>query len=138
MNMLRKLFVGLLIATPALAPRLAMAAVNARTVQKIVKEGLTTTNISTSLVSTDTNTFSNDGRTFLHFAKTGAGAATITVIAQATVQGMAVANLTVSVPATTGDVFLGPFPPSIFNDASSNVSFTISDTVGLSFALLRL
>lgn len=114
------------------------AAVNARTVQKIVKEGLTTSAVSTSLLSADTQTFTNDGRTFLHFKKTGAGAATVTVVSQQTYQGLAIANLTFSVPATTGDVFAGPFPASVFNDASSNVSFYFSDTVGLSFEILRL
>lgn len=136
MKMLKVLFAGAILAL-SLAGK-SQAAVNARTVQKVVKEGLTTSAVSTSLLSADTQTFTNDGRTFLHFKKTGAGAATVTVVSQASVQGIALSNLTFSVPATTGDVFAGPFPASIFNDSSSNVSFYFSDTVGLSFEILRL
>ena len=138
MKKLKLLFIGALSAVVLAAARPAVAATNAESVQKVVKTGTSTTVINSGLVTSDTYTFSNDGRVFLHFTKTGAGSATITVTSQATVQGLAVANLTVTVPATTGDVFMGPFPTSIFNDSSGNVSFTISDTTGLGFSVLSL
>lgn len=136
MTKMKMLFAALLLASLSAVP--ARAAVNARAVQKIVKEGLTTSPFNSGLLSSDTQTFTNDGRTILHFKKTGAGNATVTVTVTGTSQGLAVANLTVTVPATTGDVFTGPFPTSLFNDTSNNVSFTVSDTVGLSFEILRL
>ncbi len=114
------------------------AATNARAVDKVVNSGVAATYYSTSLLAADTQTFTNDGRVMLHFKKSGAGNATVTIQAQATVQGLAVSNRSVSVPATTGDVFIGPFAPSIFNDANGVVSFSFSDTVGLSFAILHL
>lgn len=134
--MIKKVLAGLLVASFLSAP--ALAAVNAVTVQKIVKGGTSTTITSTGLLTTDTYTFQNDGRVFIHFKKTGAGAATVTIVTQATSQGLAITDQTATVAATTGDVYVGPFPPSLFNDASANVTFSFSDTVGLSFEVMRL
>ena len=73
-----------------------------------------------------------------YYDATGAGACSVVIVTQATSQGFAIADQTVSVPATTGDKFIGPFPASLFNDASEKVSYTLSDTVGLSVAVIRL
>ena len=138
MNKMKTLLVGLVAALALSISQNAHAANNAWTVQKVVKSGVSTTNYSSGLVATDTQTFTNNGRTFLHIVKTGANNCTLTVLSQATSQGLAIANQTVTIPATTGDVFVGPFPPSIFNDASQNVNFTFSEESGLSFAVLSL
>lgn len=111
------------------------------TVYQSVKEGLSIASSRTSsglVASSNTYQFSNDGKVFLLFEKTGAGASTITVTTPGTIQGIAISDLTASVAATTGDVIVGPFPPSLFNDSSGKVQFTISDTVGLSLIALRL
>ena len=119
-------------------PAMAAASNVAVTVQQVSVGGTTATYTSSGLTTTDTYQFANDGRTFLHFKKTGAGAATITIVTQSTIQGFAVADLTFTIPATTGDQFAGPFPASLFSDSSYLVNFTLSDTVGLSMAALRL
>lgn len=106
-------------------------------VQQNLKGGLTATYTSTGLLTADLYKIRNDGKVFMHFKKTGAGACTVTITTPGTSQGLAIADQTVTVPATTGDVFVGPLSPSLFNDASSDVAFTISDTVGLSFAVIR-
>lgn len=134
-NMKAKL---LAVAVAVAMPALAAAANVAVSVQQIVKSALTQTYTSSGLLTTNTYQFTNEGRVFLHFKKTGAGNCTVTITTQGTLQGYAVTDQTVTVPATTGDVMVGPFAPSLFNDASELVSFTISDTVGLSFAALRL
>lgn len=87
---------------------------------------------------TDSFTVGNDGRVMLHFKKTGAGACTVTIVTPGTVRGKAIADATVNVPATTGDVMIGPFPPDLYNDANGNISFTLSDVTGLSVAVVRL
>jgi hypothetical protein len=108
------------------------------TVQAMSVNGTTPT-YTTSLSSTSTNYyFRNDGKTFLHFKKTGAGACTVTVVTQTTVGGFALADLTVSVAATTGDVMIGPFPASIFDDSNGDVWFSISDALSLGVATLKL
>ena len=59
-------------------------------------------------------------------------------IVVATVGGLAISNMTFSVPATTGRVLAGPFPPAIFNDANGDVHFTMSDELGLNFIAFKL
>lgn len=122
-------------------PAMVSAADVTLTVSQIVKGGLdassgvyTTSGISTA----NTYKFSNDGKILLHFEKTGASDATVTITTPGTFHGLAISDQSVTVGATTGDVFVGPFPISLFNDSSGNVSFTVDETTGLSFAALRL
>jgi hypothetical protein len=88
----------------------------------------------------DTFTFNNTGREILHVKKSGAGACDVTIVAPGTVDGLAVADRVVQVPATTGDKLIGPFPPSIYNAAGSSqlAGFTLSEVTGLSVAVIRV
>lgn len=107
-------------------------------VQQAIKGGLTPTRTSSGLNTTDTYKFRNDGKVFILFEKTGAGSCTVTITTPNTSDGLAISDQTVTVAASTGDVVVGPLSPSLFNDASGDVSFTLSDTVGLSIAVIRL
>ncbi len=91
-----------------------------------------------SLLTADTHIVRNNGRMFLHFLKTGAGACTVTVQTPATMGGKAVAETTFSVPATTGDVMAGPFPDRLYNDGSNDMRFTLSEITGLSVAVVSV
>ena len=52
---------------------------------------------------------------------------------------MAITDRTVSIPASTGDKFIGPFPTGVYNDpATGYLEFTVSDITGLTVAVLRL
>lgn len=137
---MKKVMLKFLALVAALAlPICAMATDVAVSVQQIVNSGLSTAYTSTGLVASSNNyLFVNDGRVLLHFKKTGAGACTVAVTTPGTMGGLAIADLSVSVAATTGDVIVGPFPASLFNDANGKVTFTLSDTVGLSIAAFRL
>lgn len=87
---------------------------------------------------TDTFTFPNDGETFLHVKKTGAGSCNVTVVTPGTVDGNAIADLVVSIPASTGDKMIGPFRPEIYNDPTTGlISCTFSEVTGLTVAVLR-
>lgn len=123
---------ALLLAVPVFAAETRLS------VQQMLKGGLTATYTNSGLTTTDTYKFRNDGKVFIHFKKTGAGACTVTITTPNTSDGLAIADQTVTVDASTGDEMVGPLSPSLFNDASSDVSFTISDTVGLSIAVVRL
>lgn len=140
MNKLKKaLGASLILAGFALVAAPARADISTMTVTQSSKSGVTTARTSTGLVaSTRTYKFRNDGRTFLLFEKTGSGACTVTITTPGTVGGIAIADQTVTVPATTGDVTVGPFPVKLFNDSNGDVQFTVSDTAGLSMAVLRL
>ena len=80
----------------------------------------------------------NGGYTILHFLKTGAGIATISVVTPGTLGGLAIAERTISVPATTGDKMGGGFPPAIYNDAVGDLEFSTDDGTGLTCAVIQL
>jgi len=107
------------------------------TAQQSLKSGLTPTRTTTGLSTANTYKFRNDGKTFLLLEKTGAGDCTVTFTMPNTVYGLTITAPTVSVVATTGDKVIGPFP-AIYADANSDVTFTLSDTVGLSLSTIRL
>lgn len=89
--------------------------------------------------TTDTYQFANDGKTFLHVKKTGANACTVTVATPATPAGLALADLTFSVPATTGDRMIGPFDAQFYTDPVTGLtSVTFSEVTGLTFAAIRM
>lgn len=72
------------------------------------------------------NKFVNDGRTTLKFKNVGVGIVTVTIDTPGTVDSLAVADLTASVPATTGFIELGPFTPFYHQPGTQYVYFTVS------------
>ena len=94
---------------------------------------------ATALDATDSYIVRNTRRVVLHFKNTGGSASTVTIVSAATLSGFAVADPTVNVPATTGDVFvaLGALI-SVFNDASGDVSFSQDQAAGVTCAALEL
>ncbi|KKL54111.1 hypothetical protein LCGC14_2268670 [marine sediment metagenome] len=80
----------------------------------------------------------NNGRVLLFFRKTGAGAATITVVTPKLVSGLAVAELTFNVPATTGEVWAGPFNPDTFNDPSGDLDVSTSEDTGITMDSVQI
>lgn len=91
--------------------------------------------ISGALTAADTtngNKFTNDpGRTVLRAKNATASPVVITVDTPATVEGLAVADRTYSVPATTGDVLIGPFPAFYHQPGSQDVYLTTPGAVTL-------
>lgn len=62
----------------------------------------------------------NNGRIFLRVENVGVTSRTITVQTPGTVDGLAISDLTVSLAA--GDVkYIGPFPPSVYNQADDSL-----------------
>jgi len=106
--------------------------------QKIVKAGLAPA-FTGSLSTGNTYRVNNDGKTALHFKKTGAGACTVTIDTPRSVAGLAIAQHTVNVPATTGDVMVAGLLPGVFNQVGAGyVEFTLSEVTGLTVAALQL
>lgn len=135
MNKMKMLLAAVLVTAmtvPAMATEVRLS------VEQMVKGGLTATYTSSGLLAANVYKIRNDGKVFLHFKKSGVGACTVTITTPGTSQGLAISDQTVTVDASTGDEMVGPLPASLFNDASSDVSFTVSDTVGLSIAVVRL
>jgi len=86
------------------------------------------------------DTFAPGSNVFLQVKNASAGAITVTVVTPRTdALGNAVADNTISVPATTGDRMIGPFPAEFYADPTTglaNVTYSASAslTVG-AFAL---
>jgi hypothetical protein len=88
--------------------------------------------------------FANNGEIVLHIKNTNASARTVTVTAQNTsvskpgMGSLTKANASVSVPGTTGERFLGPFPTDAFNDSSGNCQITYTAETGVTVAVLKV
>lgn len=109
-----------------------------KTPENIVRSGLIATYLSDyTVVATNTYIIRNNGKVLLHFKKSGAGNCDLIIITPNTVDGLAVGDRTVIIPATTGDKFIGPFPPSIYNDANGDIEITLSEVTGLTGAILQ-
>ena len=91
-----------------------------------------------SLSTENTYLVRNTGRTVLHVKKSGAGDCEVTIATPATLGGLAVAEQAVTVPATTGDRFIGPFPTHIYNDGNHDLNLTFDEVTGLTIAVLEL
>lgn len=111
-------------------------ATNTLTPQSITRDGITPS--YATLSTADTNVVVNDGRLVLHFKKDGAGACTVTFVSQATLDGLAVTDPTVSVASGTGDVMIGPFSRTTFNNTSGQLVFTIDEATGLTVGAFQL
>ena len=106
--------------------------------ENVERSGLEATYISDfTVVGSNTYIIRNNGKVLLHFKKSGAGNCDLIIITPNTVDGLAVADRTVVIPATTGDKFLGPFPPSIYNDVSGDMEISLSEVTGLTGAILQ-
>jgi hypothetical protein len=100
------------------------------TVQKLAATGITP-EYTGSLSTGNTYKVRNNGRIYVHAKKTGAGACTATIETPKTVGGLDIDDQEVTIAATTGDVMIGPFPPSIYNDSSGDVNITFSEVTDL-------
>jgi len=82
--------------------------------------------------------FANDGRTFLYCLDT-AGNAVLTFKTPGTVDGLAIAEMTVTVTAdATAGCLIGPFPPGIYNQSDGTVHVTPDDHTALGYVPVRV
>src|SRR4051812_41088866 len=80
--------------------------------------------------------FANTGKQFLLVNNGAIGAKVLTFVSAATLDGLAVADPTVSVPA--GESWLiGPFKPSVFNDSDGYVTVTVPDATDVTYKMVQ-
>jgi len=85
----------------------------------------------------------NDGSVFLHLKNGSGGELTVTITAQTTTVDSSLygdltkANATQAI-AASGEAFIGPFPPSAYNNTSSQIAVSYSGVTSLTVAALRL
>ncbi len=82
--------------------------------------------------------FANDGRIFLHVKNSNGASRDVTINSQNNCNQGFDHNITVTVPATTGDKMIGPFPPGRFDDGSGFVQVTYESDAGVTIAAIRL
>jgi hypothetical protein len=79
--------------------------------------------------------FPNNGQCFVHVKNSDASPHTVTVATSRTVDGLAVANRDVVIPAGE-ERFIGPLSVSTYNDGSGNVQLSYDAVTGVSLAVL--
>jgi hypothetical protein len=104
------------------------------TVQEITRAG-----IVPSFAAGDANghQFVNDGNTYLE-VKNSDAQTTLTITVPATEFGLSFTAPAITIPATTGNKIIGPFPPSLFNNAGSLVFIDFLAVTGITVAAFRL
>jgi hypothetical protein len=74
-------------------------------------------------------------RTWIHVKNAGGSPITVTVTTPGTVSGLAIADVSVSVPATTGERLIGPLPSNLFGD---QVAVSYSGVTTVTIAALQI
>lgn len=100
------------------------------TVQQASRSGLDLTANKTTVVTANTYKFQNDGRTKLYVKNATGSTCVVTIATPNTVDGLTVADRTVSV-ATAKEFFIGPFPPETYDDSNGDVALTFDQTVDI-------
>ena len=105
--------------------------------EKVTRTGINLTDLG-SLSTGNVYVIKNTGKVILHLKKTAAVIATATVVVTKVVAGLDLPDLTFAIPASTGDIMVGPFPPGIFNDGSKDMRISFSDVDGLTIAAFEI
>jgi len=101
------------------------------TVQTVSRTGVTPT--YQALGASDT--FANDGYTVLLIKNGHSADCTVTAAITRTVDGVAPAGKSITVPATTGEKLFGPFPST---DYGSTVTITTSHQTSMTAACFKI
>lgn len=78
-------------------------------------------------------------RVWLHVKNTAGSSMTVTLSSTAKVRGQAAADVVITVPATTGDMMIGPITQDLFAGASDGLAaIAYSSTTSVTAAALRI
>lgn len=106
----------------------------ALTVQDIERSGLEP---SYTAAIADGHSFENNGRVFIHVKNGDAASKDITIQTPGTVDGLAVADRVVSVPADE-ERMIGPFAPSQYNQSDGSVYVDYSAITSVTIAAIEM
>ncbi len=104
------------------------------TVQEIGRSGL---NPSFQAAAGGGDSVPNDGRTYAEVVNGGGGAINVTVVTQLTVDGKAVGDDVVNVPAGQRRK-VGPWPPSLYNDVNGRAQLQYDGVTSVTVGAFRL
>lgn len=83
------------------------------------------------------DTFVNDGRIILYFKNTNAGDRTISIFTGGTINGLAIADVTLTI-SQDEEKIIGPFPMRVFNNGSGLVQLAYTADTGLTVRAIRV
>lgn len=104
------------------------------TVQDAVNTGLNATYAS---AASGGDEFANTGTEIVHVKNGSGGSVTVTVATTQEVEGLAVADVSVAIPAGE-DRFIGPFRQKTFNASDDNVDVTYSSETSVTLAVIKV
>lgn len=84
------------------------------------------------------DTVTPDERAFLRVKNASGGAITTTVVVPGTTYGQANPDVAVNIPATTGDVLIGPLVPALADPTTGLISITYSGVTSLTVAVVKV
>lgn len=103
--------------------------------QQVTRAGLAP---AYSAASAGGDAFRSGPTTFLHVKNASAGSITVTAVTPGTIDGLAVADLAVAVPAG-GERMVGPMSGELFNDPVDGLAdITWSASASVTFAVVSL
>ena len=108
----------------------------AQAVLAIVKAGVEPA-YTGSLDTANTYQTPNDGKTFIHVKNGGGSPDTVTIETVSVIDGLALADRTVSVPAGE-ERMIGPFQKDIYNDGNGLLNYTHSFITSVTQAAFSL
>lgn len=103
-------------------------------IQQLARAGAAPT--FTAATQTDLQ-FSNDGTIILELKNTNGASRTVTVATPGTMDGLAIADSTATLGATTGDLIFKPFPPQIYNQSDDYVYVDLTAFANVTVAAYR-
>lgn len=84
------------------------------------------------------DTVAPDERAFWHVKNTNGSSRTATVVVPGTQFGQALADVAVTVDATTGDEMIGPLVPALADPSTGLITLTTSAQTGVTSAIVRI
>lgn len=93
--------------------------------------------ITAAVAAVDGDEFVNTGKEIIMIDNTGIAVRTVTFATPVTVDGLAVAELALAIPAGEKHL-LGPFPIGYYNDANAKVQMTYSSEADLELYLMSV
>lgn len=89
-----------------------------------------------ALTDTDEYLVPNAGRLFVVVSNTGLAAADLTIVTAGTIDGLAIEDRVLSIPAESTQ-YIGPFPAFPYNDVNNRIKFTTASS-DLEMSVLRI
>lgn len=102
--------------------------------EAVSKSGL---NATYAAANAGGDSFTPDRSTFLHVKNGDAASKTVTIATPATMAGLAIDDVAVTIPAGE-DRFIGPFPPDLFADTDGLADITYSAVTSVTVAVIRV